>query len=110
LVDLGEALQHGDEAPVLALRELQVDDVVVQVVFAAAGGDRDELAPGGVDQDGPQRTDFRGDVDAGHGRNLTRNAEGGTRNSSESVASRTTFHGCSAFRVPTSAFQRMARP
>src|SRR2546422_8564239 len=42
------------------------------------------------------------------GRNLTRHAEGGTRNSPASVASRTTSHCCSAFRVPTSAFQRFA--
>src|SRR5205809_2765931 len=110
LVHLGEPLQHRHEAPVLALGEVQVDDVVVEVVFPVAGRDCDQLATGGMDQDRSERADFACDVYARHGRNLTRNAEGGTRNSSESVASRTTFHGCSAFRVPTSAFQRMARP
>ncbi len=108
-VDLGEALQHGDKAPMLALRELQVDDVVVQVVFPAAGRDSHQLAPGGVDQDGPQRTDFRGDVDAGHGQNLTRNAEGGaevgTRNAEQQgkvarLAALAVIVPRSAFRLP----------
>jgi len=27
---LGEALQHRDQAPVLALRDLEIDDVVVE--------------------------------------------------------------------------------
>ena len=52
LVHLGEALQHRHETAVLALRELEVDDVVVEVVFPVAGGDGRELGARGVDQDG----------------------------------------------------------
>src|SRR5881296_4417659 len=72
LVHLGEPLQHRHEAPVLALGEVQVDDVVVEVVLPVAGRDRDQLAAGGMDQDRPQRADFRGDVDARHGRESKR--------------------------------------
>src|SRR5213078_3045234 len=86
LVDLREPLEHRHEAVMLALRELQVYDVVVEIVFAATGRDRHELAAGRVDQDGPQRADLRRDVDARHGaesnaergrRSRSRNAEGG---------------------------------
>ncbi len=66
LVHLGEALEHGHEPAVLALGELQVDDVVVQVVFAVPRRDGDQLAAGGVDQHGPERADFRSHVNAGH--------------------------------------------
>ena len=67
LIDFREALQHGDEAPMLALRQIQVDDVVVEVVLAVAGRDRHELGPGGVDEHGAQRSDLGGDMDARHG-------------------------------------------
>jgi hypothetical protein len=49
-MNLGEALQDRDQAAVLALRDLEVDDVVVEVVFARPGGHGDELFAGGVDQ------------------------------------------------------------
>src|SRR5438034_1247563 len=111
LVHLGEPLQHRHEPPVLALGELQVDDVVVQIVFPVSGSDGDQLAAGGMYQHRPQRADFRGDVDAGHGRNLTvRNGEFGMRNVNVSVAQRTTSPANSAFRIPHSAlvFHRFA--
>src|SRR5256886_5903540 len=66
LVPLGEALEHGDEAAVLLLRQLQVDDVVVQVVLAVAGRDREQLGTRGMHQHGPQRTDFGSDAYATH--------------------------------------------
>src|SRR5439155_432952 len=71
LVHLREALQHGHELSVLLLRQVEVDDVVVEVVFPVPRGDGDELATRRVHEYGPQRADFGGDVDAGHGRNLT---------------------------------------
>ena len=49
-MDLGEALQHRDQAAVLALGDLEIDDVVVEVVFARAGGNGDELFAGGMYQ------------------------------------------------------------
>ena len=67
LEDFREALQHGDEAAVLALRQVEVDDVVVEIVFAVAGRDRHELGPGGVHQDGLEGADLGCDVDARHG-------------------------------------------
>ena len=50
-MDVGEALQHRDQTAMLALRDFEVDDVVVEVVFARAGGDGDELFTGGVNED-----------------------------------------------------------
>ncbi len=50
LMNLGEAFQDRDQAAVLALRDLEVDDVVVEVVFARPRGDGDELFAGRVDQ------------------------------------------------------------
>ncbi len=76
LVHLGEPLQHGHKPPVLALGELEIDDVVVEVVFAIAGGDRHQLAAGGMDQHGPQRADFASDVNARHGRESNRGSDG----------------------------------
>jgi hypothetical protein len=67
-VDLGEALQHGDEPAVLALGDFEVDDVVVEVVFARAGGDGDELFARRMNQDRPKGANFGGDVNPGHGR------------------------------------------
>ena len=46
LVHLGEPAEHGDELPVLALGDLEIDDVVVEVVFAVPGRDRLQLGPG----------------------------------------------------------------
>ena len=66
LKDLGEALQHRHELPVLALRDLDVDDVVVEEVFPVPRRDGLQLRTGGVDQDRRQRADFGGDFD-GHG-------------------------------------------
>ena len=66
---VGEALQHRDEAAVLALRDLEVDDVVVEVVFARAGGDRDQFLPWSMNEDRPQGTDFRRDVHSRHAEN-----------------------------------------
>jgi hypothetical protein len=68
LVDFREALEHGDQPAMLALRDLEIDDVVVEVVFARAGSDRHELFPRCVDQDRTKRADFGGDVNPGHGR------------------------------------------
>ncbi len=64
LVHAGEAPEDGDELPVLALGDLEIDDVVVEVVFAVAGRDRFELVPGRVHQHGLERADFGGDVDS----------------------------------------------
>ena len=67
-----EALQHGHQAPMLALRDLEVDDVVVEVVFAGARSNRDQFFPRSMDQHRAERADFRRDVDPGHGGKLTR--------------------------------------
>jgi hypothetical protein len=75
LVHLGEALQHRHEAAVLALRELQVDDIVVEVVFPVARGDGHQLAAGCMDQHGPEGADFTGDVHARHGRESNRGSD-----------------------------------
>jgi hypothetical protein len=66
-VDFGKALEDRDQSPVLALRDLEIDDVVVEIIFTSAGGDGDELFARRMDQDGPERADFRCDVDPGHG-------------------------------------------
>ena len=71
-VHLGEALEHGDETAVLLLRQLQVDDVVVQVGLAVARRDRKQLGTRGMHEHRAQRTDFGGDADAGHGRECNR--------------------------------------
>ena len=73
--DLGEQLahlehareppQHRDELPVLALGDLEIDDVVVEVVFAVPGRHRQQLRAGRVHQHGLELADFGGDVD-GH--------------------------------------------
>ena len=73
--DLGEQLahlehareppKHRDELPVLPLGDLEVDDVVVEVVFAVPGRHRQELRAGRVHQHGLELADFGGDVD-GH--------------------------------------------
>jgi hypothetical protein len=67
LVHLREPLEHGHEAGVLPLGELQIDDVVVQIVFAVPGGDRDELAARRMDENGPQGADFGRHVNTRHG-------------------------------------------
>ena len=51
----------------LVLRDLEVDDIVVEVVFARAGRDGHEFFAGCMDQNGTQRADFGGDVNPGHG-------------------------------------------
>ena len=61
----GEPLEHRDELAVLPLRDLQIDDVVVEVVGPIARRHRLELAPGRVHQHGLQRADLRRDVN-GH--------------------------------------------
>ena len=72
LVHLGEALEHGDEAAVLLLRQLQVDDVVVEVGLAVARRDREQLGSRGMHEHRAQRTDLGGDADAGHGGEFNR--------------------------------------
>ncbi len=62
LVHAGETPEHRDELAMLALGDLEVDDVVVEIVGAVAGRDRLELAAGRVDQHGLERTDLGGDV------------------------------------------------
>jgi len=59
---LAEALEHLNEAPVLALGEIGVDDVVVQEVRSGAGCYGEQLVAGAMDQNGAERTDFGGDV------------------------------------------------
>src|SRR5260370_7618334 len=54
-------------AAVLALRQIEVDDVVVEIVFTVRRCDGEKLGPGCVDEHGPQRADFGSDADAGHG-------------------------------------------
>jgi hypothetical protein len=49
-MDLGEALEDGDEASVFALGDLDVDDVVVEIVGSVGGSDRQELRPRGMDE------------------------------------------------------------
>src|SRR5258708_31082122 len=51
----------------LALRQVQVDDVVVEIVFAVLGRHRDQLFAGGMNENGPQGADLRRDMDARHG-------------------------------------------
>ena len=65
LVHLGEPAEHGDELPVLALGDLEIDDVVVEKVLPVPGRDRLQLGAGGVHQDGLQGADLGGDFD-GH--------------------------------------------
>ena len=57
-----EVLQHLDEATVLALRQIGVDDVVVEKIGARAGRDGEQLVAGAVHQNGAQGADFGGDV------------------------------------------------
>src|SRR3989475_6687348 len=103
LVHLGEALQHRDEAPVLALGQLEVDDVVVEVVFAIAGRDGEQLGTGRMHEHGPQRADFGGDADAGHG--AESNAARGRRNAEQSGERRIAHDLPLLFRVPRSPFR-----
>src|SRR3989442_14665239 len=70
-------MQHGHEMSVLLLRQVEVDDVVVEVVFPVPRRDGDELATRRVHEYGPQRADFGGDVDGRHGGNLTARRSGG---------------------------------
>src|SRR6266480_2075047 len=67
LVYFGEPFEHGDQPPVFVLRTLQVDDVVVEIVFAGARRDRDQLFAGSMNEHRAQRADFGRDVDPGHG-------------------------------------------
>ena len=48
------------------LRQLEIHDVVVEIGFATAGGDGQQLLPGCVHEHGTEIADFGGDVDAGH--------------------------------------------
>src|SRR5215217_1318147 len=61
----GKPAQHRGKLTVLPLGNLEIDDIVVEVIFPVAGSDRLELGPRGVYQYGPQRTYFRADVN-GH--------------------------------------------
>ena len=58
LVHFREPLQHRDQPPMLALRDLEVDDVVVEVFLSGAGGDRHQLFAGRVHQNGTERADL----------------------------------------------------
>jgi hypothetical protein len=60
----------GDKPPMLALRRLGLDDVVVEVIGAVAWGYGEQLRPRGVHKNAPQPTDFRRDMDW-HGAKLT---------------------------------------
>ena len=66
LPHFGEVPQHGDKPRVLALRQLEIHDVVVEIGFATAGGDGQQLLPGCVHEHGTEIADFGSDVDAGH--------------------------------------------
>ena len=91
LVHFGEPLQHRDEVPVLPLRQLQIDDVVVEVFFPVRGRHRHELAARGMHENGPQWADFGGHTHPSHGAecNRVRNEECGVRSVSASVVRRT---------------------
>ncbi len=65
LVHLAEPLEHGGEAAVLDPRPVRVREVVVEVVLARGRRDAEQLVARGVDDDGAQASDLRGDVD-GH--------------------------------------------
>ena len=58
------------------LRDFQIDDVVIEEVFTVAGRNRLELRSRGVDQNGIELTDFRGDFD-GHEVKLSGPVEAG---------------------------------
>jgi hypothetical protein len=63
VVHVAEALEDRDEAAVLPLGVLDVDDVVVEVVLARARGDGEELVARRVDDHRAQAPDLRRDVD-----------------------------------------------
>ena len=62
-MDGGEALEDRDEAPVLALGGIDVDDVVVEVVVAGGGRDGEEFGAGRMDEDRLEAADLGSDVD-----------------------------------------------
>ena len=70
LVHRGEALEDGDEPPVLALSGLGLDDVVVQVVGAVRRGNGEQFRTGRVDENAAQAADLRRHT-GGHGGKLT---------------------------------------
>jgi hypothetical protein len=70
VVHPGKAPEHRYELAVFALGNLQIDDVVVEVVFPVSGRDRLQLAAGRVNQDRLQGPDLRGDVN-GHTTNYS---------------------------------------
>ena len=70
LVDGREPLEDGDEAPVLALRGLGLDDVVVEVVRAVRRRDGEQLRPRRMHDDAAQTADFRRHM-GGHAAKLT---------------------------------------
>jgi hypothetical protein len=57
-MNLGEALEHGDEAAMLSLSRLYVDYVVVEVVFPGIRSDRQELGPRLVNKHGAKASDL----------------------------------------------------
>ena len=66
----GEALEDGDEAPMLALRRLRFDDVVVEVIRPIAWGYGEQLRPRRMHENGAHSSDFRRHV-GGHSPKLT---------------------------------------
>ena len=63
LVDLRKALQDGDEAAMLPLRRLHLDDVVVEVVALVSRRHGAQLGTGGMDEDSLEEADLGGDVE-----------------------------------------------
>ena len=63
-----EALEHLDEATMLAFGEVGIHDVVVQEFRSRIRGNGEELIAGAVHQNGAQRADFGGDVNWHAGR------------------------------------------
>ena len=70
LVHLAEPLEHRHQPPVLPLRRVEIDDVVVEVVLAVPRRHRHELGAGRMHENGAQRADLGSHVDAGHAQNL----------------------------------------
>ena len=56
-----EPLQNRDEATMFALCNFDVDDVVVEVVFAIARRDGEQLGTRRMNENGTKRTDLGGD-------------------------------------------------
>ncbi len=65
LMHLREPFEHRHKLAVLPLGDLEIDDVVVEVVLPIARRHRLELAARGMNQDGLQLPDLRGDLN-GH--------------------------------------------